>query len=146
MLKNEELIRFGVSFPASLLEQFDQYIKEQGYTNRSEAIRDLARKAIIEPSRLNPDDNVAGVIIMVYNHHISDLPIFLKNVQHEFHHDIISTMHIHLNHTQCLEVVVVRGKLVNLRSLHQQIQVQKGVFYAEMSVTYLDDSLPGDQL
>ena len=143
-MKNDELIRFGVSFPISLLEQFDQYIKEQKYTNRSEAIRDLARKAILEPSRLSPDENVAGVIIMVYNHHTSDLPIFLKDVQHDFHHDIISTMHIHLNHTQCLEVIVVRGKLGNLRSLHQQIQAQKGVSYAELSVTYLDDSSHDD--
>lgn len=138
-MEKETLIRFGVSFPAPLIEQFDRYIKEQGYTNRSEAIRDMARRAILEPSRLNPETHVAGTIVMVYDHHVSELPLVLTSLQHDFHNDIISTMHIHLNHDQCLEVIAVRGALANLRSLHQQIQVQKGVFYAELSVTYLEE-------
>jgi len=139
MAEKEELIRFGVSFPAPLIEQFDRYIEEQGYTNRSEAIRDLARKAMLEPSRLHSDEHVAGTIVMVYDHHVSELPQLLTELQHRFHHSIISTMHVHLNHAQCLEVIVVRGRLSELRALHQQIQVQKGVFYAELSVTYADE-------
>lgn len=138
MADKEELSRFGVSFPAPLIAQFDQYIEEQGYTNRSEAIRDLARKALLEPSRLRSEEQVAGTIVMVYDHHIQELPMVLMELQHDYHHDIISTMHVHLNHDQCLEVVVVRGELARLRQLHQRIQVQKGVFYAELSVTYAD--------
>jgi CopG family transcriptional regulator, nickel-responsive regulator len=136
--EKEELTRFGVSFPAPLIEQFDQYIVERGYTNRSEAIRDLARRALIEPSSLQADTEVAGTIIMVYDHHISELPMVLMELQHQYHHDIISTMHVHLNHNQCLEVIIVRGKLSRLRALHQQIQVEKGVVYAELSVTHVD--------
>ncbi|PZD96177.1 nickel-responsive transcriptional regulator NikR [Paenibacillus sambharensis] len=132
----DELTRFGVSFPAALIEQFDRYITEQGYHNRSEAIRDLARKALLEPSSLHSDDLVAGTIVLVYNHHVSELPLLLTDIQHHHHQDIISTMHIHLNHDQCLEVIVVKGALNSLRKLHQQIQVQKGVVYAELSVTY----------
>ncbi|CAM4466135.1 nickel-responsive transcriptional regulator NikR [Paenibacillus endophyticus] len=138
MAERDELVRFGVSFPAPLIEQFDQYIDEQGYTNRSEAIRDMARRSLLEPSRMNGDEHVAGTIVLVYDHHVSDLPIVLMEVQHRFHHDIISNMHVHLNHDQCLEVIVVRGELARLRSLHRQIQAQKGVIYAELSVTYAD--------
>ncbi|MBP1996856.1 nickel-responsive transcriptional regulator NikR [Paenibacillus eucommiae] len=135
----EELTRFGVSFPVPLIEQFDQYIVEQGYTNRSEAIRDLVRRTLLEPSRLQSEQSVAGTIVMVYDHHISELPLYLMELQHNFHHDIISTMHVHLNHDQCLEIIVVRGKLNRLRKLHQQIQVQKGVLYADLSVTFLEE-------
>ena len=138
MAEKDELTRFGVSFPAPLIEQFDQYIEARGYTNRSEAIRDLARKALLEPSGLPSDALVAGTIVMVYDHHISDLPLALTEMQHNYHHDIISTMHVHMNHNQCMEVIVVRGQLARLRKLHQQIQVQKGVVYAELSVTFAD--------
>lgn len=139
MPDKEELIRFGVSFPEVLIGQFDRYIAGQGYTNRSEAIRDMARKAMLQPSQLRSEAVVAGTIVMVYDHHIQELPLLLMEIQHQFHHDIISTMHVHLNHAQCLEVIVVRGKLFRLRTLHQQIQVQKGVYYAELSVTHADE-------
>lgn len=140
-----ELTRFGVSFPGALIEQFDRYIEELGYTNRSEAIRDMARKAMLEPARMNPEALVAGTIVMVYDHHISELPLVLTDLQHQHHHAIISTMHVHLNHAQCLEVIVVRGKVAGLRQLLQHIQVQKGVTYAELSVTYADEhGLPHD--
>jgi CopG family nickel-responsive transcriptional regulator len=138
MADKEDLTRFGVAFPTPLIEQFDRYIEEQGYKNRSEAFRDLVRKSLLEPSALHAEQDVAGTIVMVYDHHISDLPIRLMELQHEAHHDIISNMHVHLNHDQCLEVIAVRGNLGRLRHLHQQIQVQKGVLYAELSVTYVD--------
>ncbi|UUZ86071.1 nickel-responsive transcriptional regulator NikR [Paenibacillus sp. P26] len=137
-MEKEPLTRFGVSMPEDLVRQFDQYISEQGYTNRSEAIRDLVRRAMLEPGRLHSDQTVAGTIVMVYDHHVSDLPLTLMELQHEYHHDINSTMHVHLNHDQCLEIIVVRGILHRLRELHQKIQVQKGVLYAELSVTYAD--------
>ncbi|PKQ90156.1 nickel-responsive transcriptional regulator NikR [Paenibacillus sp. BGI2013] len=139
MADKEDLTRFGVAFPTPLIEQFDQYIEEQGYKNRSEAFRDLVRKTLLQPSALQSEQDVAGTIVMVYDHHISDLPIRLMELQHEAHHDIISNMHVHLNHDQCLEVIAVRGNLGRLRHLHQQIQVQKGVLYAELSVTYVDE-------
>ena len=139
MADKDDLTRFGVAFPTPLIEQFDQYIEEQGYKNRSEAFRDLVRKTLLEPSALHSEQDVAGTIVMVYDHHISDLPIRLMELQHEAHHDIISNMHVHLNHDQCLEVIAVRGNLGRLRHLHQQIQVQKGVLYAKLSVTYVDE-------
>jgi CopG family transcriptional regulator, nickel-responsive regulator len=138
MTNKDALTRFGVSMSEELVTQFDQMISDQGYDNRSEAIRDLIRKALIEPSRVSASQTVAGTIVLVYDHHSSDLPITLMELQHVYHHDIISTMHIHLNHDQCLEILVVRGQIQRLRELTNRIHVQKGVVYAELSVTYID--------
>ncbi|WP_261302375.1 nickel-responsive transcriptional regulator NikR [Paenibacillus andongensis] len=139
MSEKENLVRFGISMPQSLIEQYDRLIALQGYDNRSEAIRDLARKALLTSSSMQPDETVAGTIVMVYDHHIRDLPITLMDLQHDYHQAIISTMHIHLNHQQCLEILVVRGKVQKLRELQQRIQVLKGVGYAELSVTHVDE-------
>jgi CopG family nickel-responsive transcriptional regulator len=128
MSNKDALTRFGVSMPEELVTRFDQLITEQGYDNRSEAIRDLIRKALIEPSQITVSQTVAGTIVLVYDHQISELPITL----------IISTMHIHLNHEQCLEILVVRGQIQKLRELTNLIHIQKGVSYAELSVTYID--------
>lgn len=138
MSNKDILTRFGVSMPEELVTRFDQMITEQGYDNRSEAIRDLIRKALIEPSQMAVSQMVAGTIVMVYDHHVSELPITLMELQHNYHHDIISTMHIHLNHEQCLEILAVRGQIQRLRELTNLIHIQKGVSYAELSVTYLD--------
>ena len=139
MADKELVVRFGVSMSQDLVEQFDKMLAEQGYDNRSEAIRDLVRKALIQPKSLALTEVVAGTIAIVYDHHFAALPSFLMELQHHFHREITSTMHVHLNHHQCLEIIVVRGVLLNLRQLCQQIQVQKGVFYAELSVTHVDD-------
>lgn len=138
-MEKDVLTRFGVSMPEELIKQFDQYITEQGYTSRSEAIRDLVRRVLLEPGGLPGDQLVAGTIVMVYDHHVTDLPLYLMELQHEYHHHVISTMHVHLNHDQCLEIIAVRGNLCELRELKQKIQVQKGVLYAELSVTYVDE-------
>ncbi|NEW08156.1 nickel-responsive transcriptional regulator NikR [Paenibacillus sp. SYP-B3998] len=139
MSDKDALVRFGISMPQSLIEQYDRLIALQGYDNRSEAIRDLARKALLTSSSMKLDETVAGTIVMVYDHHVRDLPITLMDLQHDYHHEIISTMHIHLNHQQCLEILVVRGKVHQLRELQQRIQVLKGVGYAELSVTHVDE-------
>ncbi|OAS16985.1 nickel-responsive transcriptional regulator NikR [Paenibacillus oryzisoli] len=139
MSEKDNLVRFGISMPQSLIDQFDRLIALQGYDNRSEAIRDLARKALLTSSSMQPTEMVAGTIVMVYDHDSRDLPITLMDLQHDFHHAIISTMHIHLNHQQCLEILVVRGEVQKLRELQQRIQVLKGVAYAELSVTHVDE-------
>ncbi|WP_248930157.1 nickel-responsive transcriptional regulator NikR [Paenibacillus hamazuiensis] len=145
MADKEQLVRFGVSMPQSLIDQFDEMIGQQGYDNRSEAVRDLIRKALLAPGRIEESRQVAGTIVLVYDHHISELPMTLTELQHRFHHEINSTLHIHLNHHQCLEVIVVRGVYRRLRELQQQMQVLKGVFYAELSVTHVDEHHGGQE-
>lgn len=134
-MEKESLTRFGVSMPDDLIRQFDRYLDNEGYDNRSEGIRDLIRKALLREQSIAPDRLVAGTVVLVYDHHSGDLPGRLTELQHRYHHDIISTMHVHLNHNQCLEILVVRGLYGTLEELHRSIQVNKGVFYAELSVT-----------
>ncbi|GGG01224.1 nickel-responsive transcriptional regulator NikR [Paenibacillus abyssi] len=142
-MKESDLVRFGVSMPQELIERFDSFITEQGYNNRSEAIRDLVRKALIQPERLSPKEPVAGTVVIVYDHHATDLPNYLMELQHEYHGNIISTMHVHLNHHQCLEIIIVNGEYGSLQSLTDAIRVQKGVFYAELSVSVIKSQSPG---
>jgi CopG family nickel-responsive transcriptional regulator len=137
-MQDDALTRFGVSIPNDLLTQFDKMIQGQGYANRSEAIRDLMRKSLLQNDSYPDSQLVAGTIVMVYDHHANELPTILMELQHEYHHDNISTMHIHLNHEQCLEILVVRGGVQRLRELSDRIRVLKGVLYAELSVTHID--------
>ncbi|MFC4099372.1 nickel-responsive transcriptional regulator NikR [Paenibacillus xanthanilyticus] len=143
-MQHDELNRFGVSIPSDLLMQFDKQIKQQGYGNRSEAIRDLIRKSLLQPQQYPATQCVAGTIAMVYDHHASELPLSLIALQHAYHHDIISTMHVHLSHELCLEILVVRGEVRRLRELGDRIRVLKGVLYAELSVTHLDPARGGE--
>lgn len=137
-MEKNDLTRFGVAMSQSLVEEFDQWCQTVGYDNRSQAIRDLVRKAILAPEGLQLDQLVAGTIALVYDHQTNDLSMHLTELQHQYHRDIVSTMHIHLNEQLCLEVIVVRGKYRQLKQLSHRIQVQKGVLFAELSVTHID--------
>jgi CopG family nickel-responsive transcriptional regulator len=138
MIQDDSLIRFGVSVPGDLLHKFDRMIQGQGYGNRSEAIRDLMRKSLLQIDEFPDTQTVAGTIVTVYDHHATELPMTLMDLQHDYHQDIISTMHIHLNHDRCLEILAVRGGVQRLRELSDRIRVLKGVLYAELSVTHID--------
>lgn len=145
MISNDVLMRFGVSIPNELRTQFDRMIQEQGYDNRSEAVRDLIRKSLLQTNLIAESQSVAGTIVMVYDHHASELPISLMDLQHDYHNDIISTMHIHLNQEQCLEILVVQGNVRRLRELSDRIRVLKGGLYADLSVTHIDLGNDGHQ-
>ena len=99
-----DLIRFGVSIPDELLDKFDELISSKGYTNRSEAIRDLIREKLVEDQWSGSASEVVGTITVVYNHEQSDLSKKLTSIQHKKHDLIISTLHVHLDAHNCLEV------------------------------------------
>src|SRR4030042_4113897 len=103
--------RFGVSIESDLIEKFDTYIKSKNYNNRSEALRDLIRKELVDEQWGQTDKNSAGAIVLVYDHHKRELVDNLINIQHNYHKIIISTQHIHLDHRICLEIIVVKGKI-----------------------------------
>ncbi|GAI11673.1 unnamed protein product, partial [marine sediment metagenome] len=105
------LKRFGVSIEESLLKKFDDFIEKHSYGNRSEAIRDLIRKELVDEEWVKSDKKVAGAIVMVYDHHRRELMGNLVNIQHDYQKNIISSQHIHLDHDLCLEVIIVRGKI-----------------------------------
>ncbi len=128
------LERFSVSIDETLLGQFDRYIKGRSYGNRSEAVRDLIRKALIH-EEWEADKEVVGVITLVYDHHQRLLQDKLTEIQHAFHHDVISTTHIHLNHDDCLEVIIVRSKASRVRSLADQLIALRGVKDGNLSMS-----------
>src|SRR3989338_4060082 len=104
------VIRFGVSLDEKLLDGFDRLISKKGYTNRSEAIRDLIRDSLVKDEWEEGDKETVGTITLVYDHHTRELTHTLTDLQHHHHKSIISTTHIHLDQHNCLEVLVVKGK------------------------------------
>ncbi len=104
-----DLARIGVAIDESLLKLFDRLIRKSGYTNRSEAFRDLIRDRLARESTSRPDAPVVGSLTLVYDHHQRQLNDRLVELQHRFHHTIISTLHVHLDHDNCLEVLILRA-------------------------------------
>ena len=129
------LSRIGVAIDSDLLEQFDQRIGQRGYTNRSEAFRDLIRDDLIEQTWESPDADVVGTITLVYDHHVRMLSEKLTGIQHDYHHNILSTLHVHLDHDNCLEVLVVRGKSAAVRKVADALISTKGVKHGRLTIT-----------
>jgi CopG family nickel-responsive transcriptional regulator len=130
-----ELSRIGVAIDATLLEKFDQLIARRGYTNRSEAFRDLIRDALVEKTWEAPDSKVVGTVTIVYDHHVRLLSEKLTELQHNFYHHILSTLHVHLDHDHCLEVLVVRGRAADVRKIADSLISTKGVKHGRLSIT-----------
>ena len=120
------LKRFSISLEENLLEIFDKHIKARSYTNRSEAIRDLIRKAFVM-KEWQADKEVMGVISLVYDHHQHKLQDKVTEVQHGYHHHIVSTTHVHMDHDNCLEVTLVRGKANEIQELSDKLVALRGV-------------------
>jgi len=126
------LTRFGVSIEKELSNKFDKLIKQEGYSNRSEAIRDLVREKLVKKEWLGKKE-VAGTINLVYDHHKRDLLNSLVDIQHDFHHLIIANQHVHIDHNNCLEVIVVKGKPKEVEELASKIKSIKGVKFAQLN-------------
>jgi CopG family nickel-responsive transcriptional regulator len=127
-----ELIRFGVSMDDRLLERFDELIDRKGYVNRSEAVRDLIRNALVEDQWTRGEEEIVGTVTIVYDHHTRDLGDKLTEQQHSHHGSIVSALHVHLDAHHCLEVVVVRGKAAEVRRLADELIGTKGVKHGKL--------------
>lgn len=136
----DKLIRFGVSLDAGLLKKFDKLNAGKGYTNRSEAIRDLIRQELVGREWEEGKD-VAGVVTIVYDHHGRELLNKLVDMQHDYQHLIISTAHIHLDHHRCLETVIVKGDSASVKGFFEKIRAVKGVIHADTALTTLGKEL-----
>jgi len=128
-----DLIRFGISIEKELSDKFDRFIKEKNYTNRSEAIRDLIRDTFVKEA-WRQNKNVSGAISMVYDHHQRELVDKVIDIQHDFSRFIISSQHVHLNHHDCLEVVVVKGVSKEIQKLADRLKSIKGVKNVNLAV------------
>lgn len=128
-----ELTRFSVSLEKELLETFDYQIAAEQYTTRSKAVADLIRNSIVSKQWASGKE-IAGAIILVYDHHKRNLSNKLTHVQHDFHHLIVSSQHIHLDHNNCLEIVVVKGKPREVEELAGKLKATKGVKHGTLSM------------
>ena len=132
-----DLSRFGVSVEEELLQSFDQLIAGQGYANRSEALRDLMRDALVK-SRLetSPENGeVLGSLTLVYDHHATELNDKMNALQHDHHNLVVSVLHVHVSHDDCMEVIVLRGALREIRLLSDALLSLKGVKHGKLFVT-----------
>lgn len=130
-----EIVRFGISIKDDLLLRFDDLIAEKGYVNRSEAIRDLIRNALVERDLSNEKEEAIGTISMVYDHHTRDLADKLTEHQHSHHKEIISALHVHLDHHHCLEVVIAKGVACDIKRLADELIGTKGVKHGKLMMT-----------
>lgn len=127
-------IRFGVSLDSELLERFDALCAQRGYETRSEAIRDLLRNTLVEQEWEDSGKDIAATLTLVYDHHKSDLAQKVTNAQHDAHHLIITTLHVHLDHHNCLEVLVLKGPGAEVRGLAERLIATKGVMFGRLSL------------
>jgi CopG family nickel-responsive transcriptional regulator len=127
-------VRFGISLDEQLLFNFDQLIERKKYTNRSEAIRDLIRTSLVE-NKSESTEEAIGTVTLIFNHHVRDLSDKLTEQQHSHHDQIISSLHVHLDAHNCLEVLVVRGTAQEIRQIADELIGVKGVKHGKLVMT-----------
>jgi len=134
-MKKEIATRFTVSLPPTLLKQLDEMTHEKGYDNRSLAIADMIRAQLVEHRQKSDSGEIAGTITLVYDHHRQHVQETLTDIQHDHHDVILSTVHVHLDHHNCLEVLLVRGKAAVIRKIADELISAKGVKHGKLTVT-----------
>jgi len=130
-----ETIRFGVSLDTSLLEKFDKLCEERCYKTRSEAIRDLIRKELVQMEWEDHNQEVTGTLTMVYNHHQSDLAQQMTEIQHQALDLVITSLHVHIDEHNCMEVLVLRGPARDVRSIAERLTATRGVKHGKLSLS-----------
>ena len=136
---SEKITRFGVSIPNRLLVRFDEHIAVKGYANRSEALRDLIRDYLVE-REWEADEETVGTVTLVYDHHVRELADALTHIQHEMGEAIVSSLHIHLDHDLCMEVIVVKGKSLRIKKMSDRLIGTKGVIHGKLTAATVGKS------
>ncbi|MFH1190597.1 MAG: nickel-responsive transcriptional regulator NikR [Candidatus Omnitrophota bacterium] len=128
------IIRFGISLESDLSKKFDTRLKKKGYSNRSEAIRDLIRQDLVD-QEWHEGAEVAGAITLIYDHHKRELLNKITDIQHDFQNVIVSAQHIHLDHHNCLEIIAVKGNPIDVQKLTNKLKIIKGVKHGTLSMS-----------
>ena len=140
--KTDGVVRFTVSVPRDLAKQLDQMTREKGYDNRSLAVADMIRAGLVEHRQNLGNREIAVTITLVYDHHKQHVQATLTDIQHDHHEVIISTLHVHLDHHNCLEVLVVRGGAATIKRIADELIAAKGVKHGKLTVTSSGKDLP----
>jgi CopG family nickel-responsive transcriptional regulator len=138
----QKITRFGVSIDQKLLKHFDEKISSEGYLNRSEAIRDLIRESLVEKDWKLGDEEMIGVVSLVFSHAQRELTEALTEIQHHHYPSIISAVHIHLDHDHCLEVLILKGKGKKIRTITDELKTLRGVKHCQLSISTTGKELP----
>ncbi len=131
------LKRFGVSLEENLLKALDNFVKKNQFPNRSQAIRFLIKKNLVE-EKWEENEDVAGAIVIVYDHHKREVQNKSTDIQHNYHNIIISVQHVHLDHHNCLESILVKGKAAELKALSEKLISIKGIHHGKLVMTTKD--------
>ena len=134
-------IRFGISLDAELLEKFDNICEENCYQSRSEAVRDLIRNMLVQKEWEDLDREIMGTLTLVYDHHHSDLAQKMTEIQHESLDVIITSMHIHMDHHNCMEVLILKGPGTKLKETSRKLISTKGVKYGQLNLATTGEDL-----
>jgi CopG family nickel-responsive transcriptional regulator len=140
--KSAPVTRFSVSLPAPLARELDRMTREKGYDNRSLAIADMIRAQLVDHRQQLDAREIAGTITLVYDHHRHHLQDLLTDLQHDHREAIIATMHVHLDHDNCLEVLAVRGSAGEIKKLADEMIAAKGVKHGKLTITGTGKDLP----
>jgi len=130
-----KLVRFGVSIDSMLIEKFDGSIARKGYNNRSEAIRDMIRKSLVEEEWEEGRGETVGTITLVYDHHTRELESHLTELQHKCIKLVVSSLHVHLDEHNCLEVLVVKGNSREIKTIADGLIGTRGVKHGKLTMT-----------
>ena len=141
-MERDQVARFGVSLNPSLVRELARMVRKKGYQNRSLAISEMIRGQLVEHRQELRDSEVVGTITLVYDHHRPQVQKTLTDLQHNHLHTIISTLHVHLDHDNCLEVLVVRGKASLVRSVADHLIAAKGIKHGKLTLTTTGKDLP----
>ena len=125
------VIRFGVSLEENLLKKLDQLVVKHQFPNRSQAVRFLINQHVVE-DKWKEDKDVAGALVLIYDHHKRDLQKKLTSVQHDYHSLILSSLHVHLDHHNCLETIALKGKSSILIKLTDKLRSIKGIKHSDL--------------
>ncbi|ARM30763.1 nickel-responsive transcriptional regulator NikR [Prosthecochloris sp. HL-130-GSB] len=126
--------RFGVSLEEDLLKELDDLVGQHKLPNRSQAIRFLIRRHMVEEKCLL-NEKVSGCIVLVYDHHRSGLQKRITEIQHEFHHLVLCSQHVHLDRNNCIETIILKGRAADIRDLSDRLIAVKGVEHGDLVMT-----------
>ncbi|WP_295389181.1 nickel-responsive transcriptional regulator NikR [uncultured Thiodictyon sp.] len=129
----DETIRFSVSLPRPLLDELDRRVVGKGYASRSELVRDLIRERLVENTWERGDEEVAGVLTIVYDHHQRELTQQIVDIQHQEYVRVVATTHVHIDHHNCLETIILRGLPAQIERLSLEIGGLRGVRFSELT-------------
>jgi CopG family transcriptional regulator, nickel-responsive regulator len=136
-----KVVRLTFSIEEPLCKAFEELVKQGGYTNRSEFVRDMIRGQLVS-RQWKKDEETLGTVTIVYNHHLRRVGEKLTDVQHHHHEQVLASTHVHLSHDLCAEVIIIRGKASEIQHIADELRQQKGVLHAALSMSTTGKDIP----